>query len=112
MKAINRSIIALLLTLALSASCVSLAAEPNGQVVDATLWDEWYITVDETPICVANEHDRVQYPLGYNGSIYIPLQTASEWLGAEFNWDKSSNTITLSKTGAPYYRHRTLPNRS
>ncbi len=108
MKVIRQGVPALLLSLAILSGSVCLASGAEVQTVRATLWDEWPITVDETPICTVNEYDRFQYPLAYNGSVYIPLQTVSDWLGARFDWDETANTVTLTKTGDPYYRHYTL----
>ena len=108
MKVIRQGVPALLLSLAILSGSVCLASEAEVQTVRATLWDAWPITVDETPICTVNEYDRFQYPLAYNGSVYIPLQTVSDWLGARFDWDETANTVTLTKTGDPYYRHYTL----
>lgn len=108
MKVIRQGVPALLLSLAILSGSVCLASGAEVQTVRATLWDAWPITVDETPICTVNEYDRFQYPLAYNGSVYIPLQTVSDWLGARFDWDETANTVTLTKTGDPYYRHYTL----
>ena len=108
MKVIRQGVPALLLSLAILSGSVCLASGAEVQTVRATLWDACPITVDETPICTVNEYDRFQYPLAYNGSVYIPLQTVSDWLGARFDWDETANTVTLTKTGDPYYRHYTL----
>lgn len=36
--------------------------------------------------------------LSYNGTTYIPIRTASEWMGKNVTWDESSKTITLNGT--------------
>lgn len=36
--------------------------------------------------------------LSYNGTTYIPIRTAGEWMGKNIAWDEASKTITLSGT--------------
>lgn len=36
--------------------------------------------------------------LSYNGTTYIPIRTAGEWMGKNVSWSDSSKTITLSGT--------------
>lgn len=36
--------------------------------------------------------------LSYNGTTYIPIRTAGEWMGKNVSWDESSKTILLNGT--------------
>lgn len=92
----------LLCALALTVS-VCAAAGTGRQTVRAKLWDGFPMYVDEIPIAVADENNLWRYPLLANGTFYIPLQTASEFLGADFTWD--GKTAALTVTGDPVYRH-------
>ena len=92
----------LLCALALTVS-VCAAAGTGRQTVRAKLWDGYPMYVDEIPIAVADENNLWRYPLLANGTFYIPLQTASEFLGADFTWD--GKTAALTVTGDPVYRH-------
>lgn len=98
-----------LLALAVTTLCApALAAGQEGQTAHVTLYNEWNIYVDETPIYFADENDTFYYPLSYNGSLYIPLQTAAEWLDSPFSWDEGTGTVTLTTGDEPYYRHAVL----
>ena len=98
--------VGILCALAVTASGpAAFAAEPEGQTVHVTLYADWHIYVDTTPIYFADENDTFYYPLSYNDNLYIPLQTASEWLGSPFSWDEGTGTVTLTTGGEPYYRH-------
>lgn len=43
----------------------------------------------------------------YNGSTYIPIRTAGEWLGKNIEWDNTTQTVTLSGTTEKIYREQT-----
>ena len=48
--------------------------------------------------------------LTYQGSIYIPAETAARWLGKESSWNGASNTLAISgqsdpEEEYPYYLH-------
>lgn len=47
--------------------------------------------------------------LVYNGSTYIPIRTAGEWMGKNVSWDDATKTITLSGTAEKVYRDQTDP---
>lgn len=40
----------------------------------------------------------------YNGSTYIPIRTAGEWMGKNIAWDNATQTVTLSGTAEKVYR--------
>ena len=43
----------------------------------------------------------------YNGSTYIPIRTAGEWMGKNIEWDNATQTVTLSGTTEKIYRGQT-----
>lgn len=45
--------------------------------------------------------------LSYNGTTYIPIRTAGEWMGKNVVWDEASKTITLSGTTEKVYHDQT-----
>ena len=45
--------------------------------------------------------------LVYNGSTYIPIRTAGEWMGKTVSWDEASKSILLSGTAEKVYHERT-----
>ena len=45
--------------------------------------------------------------LSYNGTTYIPIRTAGEWMGKNVAWDEASKTITLSGTSEKVYHNQT-----
>lgn len=99
-------VVGILCALAVTTLCApALAAGQEGQTAHVTLYNEWNIYMDETPIYFADENDTFYYPLSYNGSLYIPLQTAAEWLDSPFSWDEGTGTVTLTTGEEPYYRH-------
>lgn len=45
--------------------------------------------------------------LSYNGTTYIPIRTAGEWMGKNVSWAETTKTITLSGTTEKIYRDQT-----
>ena len=43
----------------------------------------------------------------YNGSTYIPIRTAGEWIGKTVSWDETSKSILLSGTAEKVYHEQT-----
>lgn len=54
-------------------------------------------------VCVNEGGAKVPY-LRYNGTTYIPVRTAGEWMGKNIDWDGASQTITLSGTADQIFR--------
>ena len=44
----------------------------------------------------------------YQGSFYLPVRTAGEWLGKSVGWNGATQTVSLSGSVAPFF-HTTLP---
>ena len=94
-----------LCALAVTTLCApALAAGQEGHAVSAELWNGWYIYVDGAPAVMADESGTYQWPLAWQGSVYIPLQTAGEWLGCDPVWDREAGTVILTSGGTPDYR--------
>ena len=85
------------------------AASPQPETVHVTFWDGYLISVDGVPIGFTDQQGRdVPRPIIYQGSVYIPLQTASEWLGCDAVWDEEARTVTLTSGKEVYYRNMWL----
>lgn len=52
------------------------------------------------------EDDTRVPPICYGGSIYLPAQTAGEWLGKEAAWDPEALTVNLLGDTAPQVKGR------
>lgn len=90
---------------ALAAALVMTSAGAVGsQTASAELWNGWYIYIDGTPAVIVDESEKYKWPLAWNGSVYIPLQTTGEWLDCDPVWDQEAGTVTLTSGGTPLYR--------
>ena len=105
----GRNIFAAALALCLAMVCALPAgAEAAPRTVRAQIWNWGNVTVEETPICFADETNTRARLLVWEGSVYLPLQTAGEWLGGTPEWDEAAGELRLSTGGEPYYRHQYL----
>ena len=86
----------------------ALAASPQPETVHASLWKGNYISIDGVPICFTDQQGVRAIPFTYEGTVYIPLQTASEWLGCDAVWDEQARTVTLTSGQEVYYRDKWL----
>lgn len=90
----------LLCSTILASCCSSFASEvhaPYAQVWDGALW------MNSDRIIVCDNDGYTVFPLSYNSSIYIPLNTASEWLGKNWSFDSTTSTITFDGTITPLF---------
>ena len=95
--------ICLLLTCVMLLSGVSaFAANPTGT---ASVWDHDIYVEGNLAECL-DASGKPLYPLSYNGSIYVPLRSAAEWLGKDITKSADGNTFSLSGTKEPVYHDR------
>ena len=73
-----------------------------------------HATVYLDPVFVEGREVYCWTPLGkqtdylsYNGTTYIPIRTAGEWMGKNVAWDEASKAITLSGTSEKVYHNQT-----
>ena len=82
--------------------------------VSAFAVSDVHATVYLDPVFVEGREVYCWTPLGkqtdylsYNGTTYIPIRTAGEWMGKNVAWDEASKTITLSGTSEKVYHNQT-----
>lgn len=63
--------------------------------VHASIFEEQIYIENKKPAFL-NAEGKSVVPFLYNGSVYIPLRTAGEWMGRDGVWDEAAGTITLS----------------
>ena len=90
----KRSVAASILTVSLLSSTAQAAAGT------AQVWDDRYYVEGQVVCCKSATGDMVPL-LRYEGSVYIPLRTAGEWMGKQVEWNACSRTISLSGTDTP-----------
>lgn len=92
----------------LSSGVLVQAAEPAASNihVDITQND---IIVDGISVVFFNEQGEKCEPMLYQGTFYLPLRTAGEWMGAEVRWDQATMTAFLQTGGEPILRDNTDP---
>jgi len=78
--------------------------------VHATLFTSPVFVEGRRVYCRNPQDKRVEY-LSYNGTTYIPIRTAGEWMGKNVAWDEDSKTITLSGISEKIY-HDTIVDRA
>ena len=83
------------------------AASPKGQTAHVNVWQKT-IRVDGVPIGCYDFQDNYVRTFAIKGTVYIPLRTACELLGTEFEWLPAENVLCLTTMGEPYLRHATL----
>lgn len=93
-------------TLCAAALLVSLTgtlAAPS--TVHTGLWRGYYIVAgpEGKETIFQNEHGRAVQPISYNGTVYIPLRTAGEWMGGAVSWDQKTQTVSITTGGEPRY---------
>ena len=80
-------------------TCMAFAATNVAPVV----YGDSVIVEGHEAVCVNEGGAKVPY-LRYNGTTYIPVRTASEWMWKNIDWDGASQTITLSGTADQIFR--------
>ncbi len=92
-------IIALVLaaTTALSISISANAADLKASYYNGSIYAQGQ------PIICLNANQQKVPVLAYNGTTYIPIRTAGEWMGKNVSWDGETKTVSLSGTAAQVY---------
>ena len=80
-------------------TCMAFAATHVAPVV----YGDSVIVEGHEVVCVNEGGAKVPY-LRYNGTTYIPVRTAGEWMGKQVAWDGASQTVTLSGTADQIFR--------
>lgn len=97
----------LFLTMALPLGAA--ASQPQAATVRAELWPN-FVHVEETRVSFFNAKGEQCQPIAYNGSIYLPLRAAGEWMGADVDWDQENRAVVLTTAGKePLYRDMYSP---
>lgn len=93
---ISLSKIALTITsiIILSSGTLTFASAQN---ITTKIFDDPVFVEGHQVYCWSPDGKQIDY-LSYNGTTYIPIRTAGEWMGKNVAWDEASNTITLSGT--------------
>lgn len=90
----KRTLILALLTLALSVVTICGAAAAGNQI---TISDpNAQIYVQGVPVMFPNENGEYMPAISYQGSTYMPVRSAGEWMGKNVDWNGKTQTITLS----------------
>ena len=74
--------------------------------VHATVYLDPVFVEGRQVYCWTPDGKQTNY-LSYNGTTYIPIRTAGEWMGKNVAWDEASKTITLSGTSEKVYHNQT-----
>ena len=74
--------------------------------VHATVYLDPVFVEGREVYCWTPDGKQTNY-LSYNGTTYIPIRTADEWMGKNVAWDEASKTITLSGTSEKVYHNQT-----
>ena len=74
--------------------------------VHATVYLDPVFVEGRQVYCWTPDGKQTDY-LSYNGTTYIPIRTAGEWMGKNVAWDEASKTITLSGTSEKVYHNQT-----
>jgi len=87
----------------LAAACILPAASAAGvETVHATYWEGYY-KYDGVAMWSINANNKTVDPVQYNGTVYFPVRTAGEWMGAEVEWDQDTLTVELTTGGEPVF---------
>ena len=92
----------------LTGGALAAAVPPAVEAVHADI-SQQTIQVEDIRVSFFNEQGVQCDPLNYQGSLYLPVRTAGEWLGAEVGWDQATMTVTLTTGGEPYFRDMYAP---
>lgn len=80
----------------------ALAASPEPTTAHTAFWHD-PIYIENVEAGFINEHGRNIQPFSYNGTIYMPLRGAGEWMGCKIEWNQNTQTVSLTSGGNPYY---------
>ncbi len=90
----NKKIISIF---AAAAMTLPLAGNAMAAQVNASIHNQSVMVEGWSAICLNEQKKQAPY-LQYNGSTYIPIRTAGEWMGKEVTWDGATKTVNLSGT--------------
>ena len=83
-----------LLALTLSVATIYGAAAAGNEI---TISDpNAQIYVQGVPVMFPNENGEYMPAISYQGSTYMPVRSAGEWMGKNVGWNGTTQTITLS----------------
>lgn len=89
-----------------------LATDSPMQTVHLEVRSDLYVFVDGKRLILNTDEYPVAEYFSYQGSIYIPLHTAAELLGAEAHWNVENKTISLTSVKEMFIRERDTSNRT
>lgn len=83
----------------------TFGVQAQAKEIDASaqVWQKTYYVEGRNVFCADANGQRVPL-LCYDGSIYLPLRTAGEWMGKNVGWDGATQTVTLSGSVEPVFR--------
>ncbi|WP_125115082.1 copper amine oxidase N-terminal domain-containing protein [Agathobaculum sp. Marseille-P7918] len=103
MKLFKRILCGTLAALTVAASVpLASAADETAKLYPLTLH------VDGLRVYALNEQQQEVPTILYQGSFYLPVRTAGEWLGKNVSWDGTTQTVSLSGSVEPSF-HTALP---
>lgn len=91
---------------ALAGAALTTCAFAAPQDVTAKIFSAPVFVEGHESYCWNPQGKQTDY-LIYNGSTYIPIRTAGEWMGKNIEWDDATQTVTLSGTTEKVYREQT-----
>ena len=100
-----KKMITAFLAVALLCACTvpaGAAGIAQAETVHAALWQN-HVWIDDERVVFLNEHGANVDLISYNGTVYIPVRTAGEWMGSSVNWDQATQTVSLIGGGEPIY---------
>ena len=100
MKKVRRMLSFALAIALLSVSHAALAQNPApaSHAVSARQWSGM-VWVSGTEAKCVNEAGRPAELVAYNGTVYIPLRTAGEWMGCQVAWNRENQSVVLTSGG-------------
>lgn len=102
MKKIGKQVICAVMTLSVLAGISASAVSENVKVKIFTR----PVYVEGREVYVEDANGKDMEFLTYNGTTYIPLRMAGNWMGKNVVWDGTTRTVTLYGTTAKTYRTR------
>ena len=93
-------LISLLCAAALFCGAAPAFAASAPPTIQAEWWghDIWF--EGERAQCLNAQGERI-WLFSCNGTVYLSVRTAGEWMGKAVTWDQDTQTVTLSGGGAP-----------
>ncbi len=81
--------------------CFAMGASASGllQTIEAYLNYGITIKLDGQEQVMYDAVGTRVYPISYQGTTYVPIRAVSNMLGIDVNWDGTTDTVLLGKTG-------------